>query len=127
MFTHDSVKQFLRSLLAFAIACSFVLGGALVAPAAAAEPEAWETAPEVSMLGFLLVLVILPLGAAAVISLLVVLPALATDSGYEPGQTWRGQPQWFGGPTKGVQSADLVTPEQIEARSKDTGGTSANW
>ena len=104
-----------------------MLGGALVAPAVAAEPEAWESAPDVSPLGFLLVLVILPLGAAAVISLLAVLPSLASDSGYEPGQSWRGEAEWFGGPTKGVKSADLVTPEEIEARSKDTGGTSARW
>ena len=127
MFTHDSVKQIRRSLLACAIACSFVLVGPLVAPAAAAEPEAWEPAPDVSLLGFLMVLVILPLGAAAVITLLAVLPGLASDSGYEPGQSWRGEPEWFGGPTKGVKSADLVTAEQIEARSKDTGGTSGSW
>ncbi len=101
--------------------------GALLAPASAAEPEAWKAAPEVSTLSFLLVLVILPLGAAAVISLLAFLPSLTSDSGYEPGQSWRGEAQWFGGPTKGVKSADQVTPEQIEARSKDTGGTSARW
>ena len=127
MFTHDSVKQVLRSLLALAVACSLVLAGGLLAPAAASEPEAWESAPDVSTLGFLLVVVILPLGAAAVISLLVFLPSLASDSGYEPGQSWRGEAQWFGGPTKGVKSADQVTPDQIEARSKDTGGTSARW
>ena len=127
MFTHDSVKQVRRPLLALAVACSLVLLGALVAPAAAEEPEAWESAPEVSTLGFLLVLVIIPLGAAAVISLLAFLPSLARDSGYEPGQSWRGEAQWFGGPTKGVKSADQVTPEEIEARSKGTGGTSARW
>jgi hypothetical protein len=104
-----------------------VLGGALAAPAAAAEPDAWDSAPDVSPLAFLLVLVILPLSAAAVISLLAVLPSLARDRGYEPGQAWRGEAEWFGGPTEGVKSADQVTPEQIEARSKDTGGTSARW
>ncbi len=127
MFTHHLVKQIRRSLLTFVVASSLVLVGALGTPAAAAEPEAWKSAPEVSTLGFLMVVVILPLAAAAVISLLAVLPSLARDSGYEPGQSWRGEPEWFGGPTKGVQSADLVTPEQIEARSQGTGGTSARW
>lgn len=127
MFTHDSVHHIRRSLLSFAVACSIVLGGALVAPASAAEPDAWERAPDVSPLGFLLILVIFPLGAAAVISLLAVLPSMASDRGYQPGQSWRGEAEWFGGPTKGVKSADEVTPEQIEARSKHTGGTSASW
>jgi hypothetical protein len=127
VFTHDSVNRIRRFLLALSVACSLVLGGALLAPASADQPASWETAPDVSPLGFLLILVIFPLGAAAVISLLAVLPSLAFDRGYEPGQSWRGDAEWFGGPTKGVQAADDVTPEQVEARSKNTGGTSARW
>lgn len=125
--THDSVHRIRRSLMTLAGACALVLAGGAVAPAVAAEPDAWETAPDVSPLGFLLIVVIFPLGAAAVITLLAVLPSLASDRGYQPGQAWRGEPEWFGGPTKGVKSADEVTPEQLEARSKDTGGTSARW
>jgi hypothetical protein len=127
VFTHDSVSRIHRSLLAFPMACSLVLGAALVSPAAADTPEAWEKAPDTSPLGFLLVLVIIPLGVAAVLALLTVLPSLASDKGYEPGQAWRGESEWFGGPTQGVKSADEVTPEQIESRSKNTGGTSASW
>jgi hypothetical protein len=104
----------------------FVLG-ALVGPAVADTPQGWEQAPDVSPLGFLLVLLIIPLGAAAVISLLAVLPSLAGDHGYEPGQAWRGDTEWFGGPTKGVKAAETVTPEQIEQSSKDSGGTSGRW
>ncbi len=126
VFTHDSVRRLLRPLLLLAGAVWFVLG-ALVAPAVADTPEAWEQAPDVSPLGFLLVLLILPLGAAAVISLLVVLPSLGRDHGYEPGQSWRGDTEWFGGPAKGVKAADTVTPEQIEQSSKDAGGTSGRW
>lgn len=109
------------------MAGSLVLGAALFSPAAADTPAAWEEAPATSPLGFLLVLVIIPLGIAAVLVLLTVLPSLAGDRGYEPGQSWRGEAEWFGGPTKGVKSAAEVTPEQIESRSKDTGGTSASW
>ena len=101
--------------------------GALVAPASADTPAAWDKAPDVSPLGFLLVLAIIPLGAAAVISLLVVLPSIASDRGYEPGQSWRGDTEWFGGPTKGVKGVDDVTPAEIEQSSQDAGGTSGRW
>ena len=126
MFTHDSAKRLLRPVLLLLGAAWLVLG-ALVAPAAADTPEAWEQAPDVSPLGFLLVLAIIPLGAAAVISLLAVLPSVISDKGYEPGQSWRGDTEWFGGPTKGVRAADEVTPQQIEQSSQDAGGTSGRW
>src|ERR1700709_651586 len=76
VFTHDSVRRRLRPVLLLLATAWFVLG-ALVAPATAATPQAWKQAPDVSPLGFLLVLAIIPLGAAAVISLLVVLPSIA--------------------------------------------------
>ncbi len=116
-----------RSLLALAGAGAFVLAAAAATPAVADTPEAWEQPPTVSGLEFLLVLAIIPLGIALVLVLLTVLPSLASRRGYEPGQTWRSDSEWFGGPTKGVSSANEVTPEQIESRSKDTGGTSARW
>lgn len=135
VFTHDVSRRrpsrvrpsWGLSLLSLSVAGSLVLGAALVSPAAADTPVAWEEAPEVSPLGFLLVLVIIPLGIAAVLTLLTVLPSLASDRGYQPGQSWRGEAEWFGGPTKDVKSADAATPEQLKARSKDTGGTSARW
>jgi len=109
------------------VTCTFVLGGAILSPVAADRPAAWEEAPTPSLLSFLVVLVLIPLGLAAVLSLLTVLPSLASDKGYEPGQSWRGDSAWFGGPTKGVEAADTVTPEQIEAASKSRGGTSGRW
>jgi hypothetical protein len=109
------------------VACSIILGAALVSPASADPPEAWESTPDVSAFEFVLLLVIIPLGLAAVISLLTLVPLLINDRGYQPGQSWRSQVEWFGGPTKGVKAADDVTPEQVEARSKDTGGTSGSW
>ncbi len=104
-----------------------MLAAALVSPAAAAPPEGWTEDPPVSALHFIVIAFLIPLSLAAVIALLTIIPSLARDRGYEPGQTWRGDAEWFGGPTKGVKSADEVTPDQLEARSKDTGGTSAGW
>ncbi len=109
------------------MACSLVLGAALVSPAAADAPAGWDSAPPVSALDMLLVLVIIPLGLAAVLTMLTVLPSLAGKKGYEPGQAWRGEAEWFGGPAKAVGSDAEMSPEQIESRSKDTGGTSASW
>ncbi|WP_445256959.1 hypothetical protein [Nocardioides aurantiacus] len=116
-----------RSLLVTTGALGLVLGAAAVTPASADTPAAWEQAPDVSVLGFLLVLVIIPVGIAAVVALLTVLPSMARDKGYEPGAAWRGEPEWFGGPSKGLGAADAVTPEQIEAAGKGSGGTSAHW
>jgi hypothetical protein len=124
--THDAARRLLRPVLLLLGAAWFVLG-ALVAPAMADTPAAWEEAPDVSPLGFLMVLLIIPLGAAAVISLLTVLPSIASDKGYEPGQSWRGETEWFGGPTKGVKGADEVTPQQLESSSQGAGGTSGRW
>ena len=125
--THDIARLLRRALLTLSVACSFVLGAALVSPVSAEPPEAWESTPDVSAFEFVMLLLILPLAAAAVISLLTLVPLLINDRGYQPGQSWRSQVEWFGGPSKGVKAADDVTPEQIEARSKGTGGTSGSW
>lgn len=112
---------------ALAAAATAVVLAASAAPASADTPVAWDQPPEVSVLGFLLVLVILPVGLALVVALLSVLPSLAGDKDYEAGGSWRGDPEWFGAPTKGVGAADSVSPEQLEASSKGSGGTSGSW
>lgn len=120
------LPSFLRSLLLALLTAGLLLGlGA--GPAAADTPVAWEEVPEVPVLSFLLVLAIFPLGLAAIIALLTVLPSMARDRGYEPGASWRGDAEWFGAPTKGVAAADDVTPAQLEAGTKDAGGTSGRW
>ncbi len=124
MITH---RRVLRPLATVALTAGLVLGGAALSPALADTPDTWEQAPDTSVLGFLLVLFIIPLGLAAVIALLTVLPSMAHDRGYQPGQAWRGDTEWFGGPTKGVGAADALSPQEIEARSKGTGGTSGGW
>lgn len=99
----------------------------LPATASADTPEAWDKAPDVSGLDFLIVLVLIPVGLFVVISLLAALPSMISDKGYEPGQTWRSEAEWFGGASKGVDAADEVTPAEIEAKDAERGGTSGAW
>lgn len=100
---------------------------ALPAVASADTPAAWDDAPHVSGLEYLVVLVLIPLGLALVISLLVSLPSMIHDRGYEPGQSWRAEAEWFGGPRKGVEAADELSPQQIETAESGRGGTSGQW
>jgi hypothetical protein len=105
------------------------LFGLLLAPVAALAdtPAAWEDEKHVSGLQFLVVLVLIPAGLFVVISLLAALPSMISDKGYEPGQSWRSEAEWFGGPRKGLEATDEVSPEEIEAAESDRGGTSGKW
>jgi hypothetical protein len=111
------------------LAVSVALFGFLLAPVAAFAdtPAAWENEKHVSGLQFLVVLVLIPAGLFVVISLLAALPSMIKDKGYEPGQSWRSEPEWFGGPRKGLEATDEMTPQQIEAAEADQGGTSGQW
>ena len=95
--------------------------------ALADTPAAWENEKHVSGLQFLVVLVLIPAGLFLVISLLAALPSMISDKGYEPGQSWRSDPEWFGGPRKGVEAAGDLSAQQIEAAESDRGGTSGKW
>jgi hypothetical protein len=125
--THQAPLRTLLRRAVLALAASLVAVVALPATAMADTPAAWEKAPHVSGLEFLLVLVLIPLGIALVISVLAVLPSLIHDRGYEPGQSWRAEAEWFGGPRKGVDAADDLSPKQIETAESGRGGTSAEW
>lgn len=110
-----------------AVATALVTLVAMPAVASADTPAAWDDAPDVSGFEYLLVLLLIPAGLALVIALLAALPSMINDRGYEPGQSWRAQPEWFGGPRKGVEAADSLAPEQIEAAESGRGGTSGKW
>ncbi len=114
-----------RSVLALAAALVAVV--AVPAVALADTPESWATAPHVSGLQFLVVLVLIPTAVALVITVLTVLPSMINDRGYEPGQSWRSEAEWFGGPRKGVEAADDLSDKQVEAAETDRGGTSGQW
>lgn len=97
------------------------------AAAFADTPETWDKPPSVSGLEFLLVLVLIPVGLALVISLLAALPSMIGDKGYEPGQSWRSEPEWFGGASKGVEAAESVSDKQLESGESSRGGASGTW
>ncbi|MBO9523272.1 MAG: hypothetical protein J7518_17210 [Nocardioidaceae bacterium] len=90
-------------------------------------PDNWEKAPGVSGLQFLVVLVLIPAGLALLISLLAALPSMVGDKGYEPGQSWRSEPEWFGGASKGVEAAESVSDKQLESGESNRGGASGSW
>lgn len=103
-----------------------VFAAVLAAPMAAYAdtPQDWPDAPHVSGLDFLLVLFLIPAGIAVVISVLAALPSMIGNKGYEPGQAWRSEPEWFGGPRKGVEAAGDEAGDVDEA---GKGSTSARW
>lgn len=100
-----------------------ILATALLPVTAFADtPDTWTDAPEVSGLQFLIVLILIPAVLFGVITLLASLPSMISDKGYEPGQAWRSEAEWFGGPSV---AAGKSTAE-IEAGSGQ-GGTSGTW
>ncbi len=138
MFTHDShvpdervrgipPRLLPRASAVLAASLLAVLSGVLLDAASADTPAGWQKAPPVSGFDFLLVLFLIPLSLALVISFLAFIPTLVGDHGYQPGQSWRGESEWFGGPRKGIAAADEVTPDRLEAASTDTGSTSGRW
>ena len=120
-----SRKLLRRAVLAVPAAAAAVV--ALPAMASADTPAAWPDDPHVSGLDFLLVLLLIPLGLALVISLLTALPSMIRDRGYEPGQSWRAEPEWFGGPQKGVGATEELSPQQIATAESGRGGTRGKW
>lgn len=100
MIAHRTSRAPLR-----AAAAGFVVALPLLAGAAFADdPATYATAPHVSALDWFLVLLLIPGGIALIIALLTVLPSmLGGDSGTS--DAWRGDDEWFGGPSKGVEAA----------------------
>ena len=97
----------------------------LTSTAFADAPDQWENNPAVSTPHVLLVLVVIPVALFALITLLVYLPSMSRGESYQPGQVWRGEPTWFGGPRAGIDAVE-ATPPAVESRSQ-RGGTSGHW
>jgi hypothetical protein len=126
---HAASKHSRHPLRRAALAAAAAIVAVVVLPgvASADTPAAWEDSDHASGLDFLLVLVLIPVGLSLVISLLAALPSMISDRGYEPGQSWRAEAEWFGGPRKGLDAVDDLSARQIEAAETDRGGTSGQW
>jgi hypothetical protein len=92
-------------------------------------PDQWEDTPTVSPLHALLVLAVIPVGLFLLITLLVYIPSMSKAESYQPGQAWRGEPTWFGGPRGGLEGADTGSRAQIGSGGSETtrGGASGRW
>lgn len=95
-------------------------------PALATAPEQWGPEESVSPMHALLVLAIIPIGLFVLITVLAYVPSMARGEKYTPGLAWRSEPEWFGGPSRGLEAAD-ETPPAVEAGRDDRGGASAHW
>jgi hypothetical protein len=120
------VRRAARSLaLTPALLVSAAAGAAFASP-----PNTWREAPPVSPLHVIAVLVLVPLGLFVIITLLVYLPSMSRNAGYHPGEVWRYEPQWFGGPGGGVEALDAADeteqPRAVTA-GQDRGGASGRW
>lgn len=128
--TLPAVRRPLRTAVRAASAGVLVAATAVAAPANATAPDAWVETGPVSPMEFLLVLVFIPLGLAAVISLLALLPSMVgSGSSYQPGLAWRNEPEWFGG-RRDVRDDTVETPAVTGAEPEpagERGGASARW
>lgn len=122
-----------RAVRALALTPALVLLGT-AGTAAADAPDTWETGTSVSAVHTLLVLGAIPLGLFLLITLLVYLPSMRHRADDRPGEAWRGQSEWFGGPRGGLQTADRTAPPAVTAghgtgaESQTTpGGISGRW
>jgi hypothetical protein len=97
----------------------------------AETPEAWDDNDSVSTLYVILIMVIIPAALFLLICLLVYLPSMSRGSGgYKPGEAWRGEAEWFGGPSKGlaaVDEAEQPSGSGSTAAGSGRGGASGSW
>ncbi|WP_110181836.1 hypothetical protein [Nocardioides solisilvae] len=119
--SQTSPARVLRSSLRLLVPAVVVGSVLLGAPALADVPEGWSDPDPVSAMDFLLVLILLPLGAAALVALLFYAPILARGEKLSTRST-PVEDQWLGGPRGG--RAEL---EQSKAPAEETGGASGSW
>jgi hypothetical protein len=97
------------------------------APALASPPAVWGPEPSVPALQALLVYLVIPVGLFVLITLLVYIPSMTRGAKYQPGQAWRNEPQWFGGPRAGVDAANETQAAAEQSEGAERGGASARW
>lgn len=99
----------------------------------AEAPEQWESGGGVAPWHALLIFVVAPLGLFLLITLLVYLPSMMRSEAYRPGQPWRGEAEWFGGPRDGLEAVDRSEPAAVGTGTSQgipddrRGGSSGRW
>jgi hypothetical protein len=90
-------------------------------------PDSWAESPSVPLLRALVVYLLIPLGLFVLITLLVYIPSMSRSESYQPGQVWRGEPTWFGGPRQGLAAVEATPPAAGSDAGSTRGGTSGRW
>lgn len=116
----SSPVRALRSSLRLSVPLAVTSAVLMAGPAMADLPEAWETPETASFMDHLLFILALPLAATVVITLMVLVPALARGEKLS-GHSAPVSDEWFGGPRGGKAE---VTPA---GSAKDAGGASGTW
>jgi hypothetical protein len=92
-------------------------------------PEQWDTDQGIPALDGLMVYALIPLGLFLLITLLVYVPSMSRSETYRPGEAWRGEPEWFGGPRGGVEATGKQDQPAVQGSTPDDrkGGASGGW
>lgn len=110
-----------RVLVVGSLATVGAVGSAGVA--LAGTPDTWTKETPMPMLEVLGIYAGIPIGLFALITLLVLTPALIHGSRVQPGVSWSGQPEWFGDRPDADQSAEADRTEQSTGGPEGTTGT----
>ena len=128
---NSPLRTLVRRAAALLLLVPALLVTSLTGVAFADPPAQWEDNGHTSPLHVLLVLVVIPVGLFALITLLVYLPSMMhKGESYRPGQPWRNEAEWFGGPRGGVGAVDRTEqPLAVSGsdHSQDKGGASGRW
>jgi hypothetical protein len=135
----------IRRRFAAVFAAVLVLTTLAAAPAFALHrDDGDDPGKQISTLKAILVFGVIPIGAAALIVLLVMLPSLAKGPRYRPGLGWQATPEWYGAPgteaeVEGSHPAEVgaaaeqqeitgtLMPSDAETETPEGGGSSARW
>lgn len=132
MTTHPKDTAVRRAARLLALVPAILVTGG-TGTAFAEAPAQWEDNSPVSPLKVIVVLAVIPVGLFVLIALLVYLPSMSKGESYHPGLAWRNEPEWFGGPRKGVEAIDQPavvgagSPHDAGGSEPGPGGTSGRW
>jgi hypothetical protein len=113
--------------VALVVGSATVLLLAYAGPATADVPDGWSNPPSVSVLGFLLTFVGIPILITLAILAAVYLPGIVRGESVAPAGT-RPDNQWFGGRRDTAELESAGTPRGSDPETeRDTGGAGGSW